>query len=120
MCVEAEIALASRDLSFPAKTLDAARVTLEEHGDRLDAAHARYLEIRRLLLIGRLDEAELNLADLDPSLFPPASRTAHELVLAGIAMRRLRTKRHVVRWQEIVTASAGAVALTDFRMQVRI
>ncbi len=89
---EAEIALASRDLSFPAKTLDAARVTLEQHGDRLNAAHARYLEIRRLLLIGRLDEAELKLADLDPSLFPPASRTAHELVLAGIAMRRLRTK----------------------------
>jgi DNA-binding winged helix-turn-helix (wHTH) protein len=32
------------------------------------------------------------LADLDPSLFPPASRTIHELVVAGIAMRRLRTK----------------------------
>ena len=47
-------------------------MTLEEHGDRLNAAHARYLEIRRLLLIGRLDEAELNLADLNPSLFPPA------------------------------------------------
>ena len=87
---EAEIALASRDLSFPAKTLDAARAVLEQHGDRLNAAHARYLEIRRLLLIGRLDEAELKLADLDPALFPPASRTVHELVLAGIAMRRLR------------------------------
>ena len=32
------------------------------------------------------------LADLDPSLFRPASRTFHELVVAGIAMRRLRTK----------------------------
>src|SRR5215472_12617889 len=42
---EAEIALASRDLSWPAKTLDAARATLEEHGDRLNAAHARYLEV---------------------------------------------------------------------------
>ena len=89
---EAEIALASRDLSFSAKTLDAARMTLEQHGDRLNAAHARYLEIRRLLLVGRLDEAERRLADLDPGLFPPASRTAHELVLAGIAMRRLRIK----------------------------
>ena len=89
---EAEIALASRDLSFSAKTLDAARMTLEQHGDRLNAAHARYLEIRRLLLIGHLDDAERRLADLDPGLFPPASRTAHELVLAGIAMRRLRTK----------------------------
>ena len=88
---EAEIALVSRDLGWPAKALDAARATLEAHGDRLNAAHARYLEIRRLLLIGRLDEAERMLADLDPTPFPPASRTAHELVVAGIAMRRLRT-----------------------------
>jgi hypothetical protein len=89
---EAEIALASRDLGWPAKMLDAARSTLEAHGDRLNAGFARYLEVRRLLLIGRLDEAERMLADLDPSLFPPASRTFHELVVAGIAMRRLRTK----------------------------
>jgi hypothetical protein len=89
---EAEIALASRDLGWPAKTLDAARATLEAHGDLLNAAHARYLEVRRLLLVGRLDEAERRLAALDPTPFPPASRTAHELVVAGIAMRRLRTK----------------------------
>ena len=89
---EAEIALVSRDLGWPAKTLDAARATLEAHGDLLNAAHARYLEVRRLLLVGRLDEAERRLAALDPTPFPPASRTAHELVVAGIAMRRLRTK----------------------------
>ena len=89
---EAEIALASRDLGWPAKALDAARATLEEHGDRLNAAHARYLGVRRLLLIGRLDEAERALAELDPAPFPPALRTAHELVIAGIAIRRLRTK----------------------------
>jgi hypothetical protein len=89
---EAEIALASRDLGWPAKMLDAARSTLEAHGDRLNAGFARYLELRRLLLIGHLDQAERILADLDPSLFPPASRTFHELVVAGIAMRRLRTK----------------------------
>jgi len=89
---EAEIALVSRDLGWPAKALDAARATLEEHGDRVNAAHARHLEVRRLLLIGRLDEAERRLAELDPTPFPPASRAAHELVVAGIAMRRLRTK----------------------------
>jgi hypothetical protein len=89
---EAEIALASRDLAWPTKALDAARATLEEHGDRLNAAYARYLEIRRLLLIGRLNEAESMLADVDPTLLPPPLRTAHELVVAGIAMRRLRTK----------------------------
>jgi DNA-binding winged helix-turn-helix (wHTH) protein len=89
---EADIALASRDLGWPAKMLDAARSTLEAHGDRLNAGFARYLEVRRLLLMGRLDEAEHLLAHLDPSVFPPASRTFHELVVAGIAMRRLRTK----------------------------
>ena len=89
---EAEIALASRDLGWPAKTLDAARSTLEKHGDYLNAGYARYLEIRRLLLIGHFEEAEHMLTDLDPTLFPPASRTFHELVIAGIAMRRLHTK----------------------------
>src|SRR5262245_21546850 len=54
---EAEIALVSRDLGWPARGLDTARATLEEHGDRVNAAHARYLEVRRLLLIGRLAEA---------------------------------------------------------------
>ena len=89
---EAEVALASRELGWPAKALDAARTTLEGHGDRANAAHAGYLEARRLLLIGRLDEAERRLAALDPAPLPPASRTGHELVVAGIAMRRLRTK----------------------------
>jgi DNA-binding winged helix-turn-helix (wHTH) protein len=89
---EADIALASRDLGWPANMLDAARLTLEAHGDRLNAGFARYLEVRRLLLVGHFDEAEYLLADLDPSLFPPTTRTFHDLVIAGIAMRRLRTK----------------------------
>ncbi|MER9676617.1 hypothetical protein NKJ17_27545, partial [Mesorhizobium sp. M0208] len=88
---EAEIALVSRDLAWPAKTLDAARATLERHGDRVNAAHARNLEVRRLLLIGHLDEAERRLDGFDPSPLPPASRAAHELAVAGIAIRRLRT-----------------------------
>src|SRR5689334_21818291 len=89
---EAEIALVSRDLSWPAKALDSARATLEAHGDRLNAVYARYLAMRRLLLIGRLDEAERMLAELNPTPLPPAWKTAHELVVAGIAMRRLRTE----------------------------
>ncbi len=89
---EAEVALVSRDLGWAAKALAAARATLEEHGDRVNAAYARYLEVRRLLLIGRIDEAERTLAELDPAPLPPALKTTHELVVAGIAMRRLRTK----------------------------
>jgi hypothetical protein len=111
---EAEIALVSRDLDWAAKTLDAARATLEAHGDRLNAAFARYLEVRRLLLIGRLDEADRMLADLDPTPFPPALRTAHELVVAGIAMRRLRTKeaRTALARAERAGREAGIPALT--------
>jgi hypothetical protein len=89
---EAEIALVSRDLGWPAKALDAARATLEAHGDRVNAAHARSLNIRRLLLIGHLDEAEHALGELDPTPFTPALKAAHELVLMGIATRRLRTR----------------------------
>jgi hypothetical protein len=89
---EAEIALVSRDLGWPARELDAARAALEARGDRINAAHARHLEVRRLLLIGRLDEAERALDEIDPAALPPALRAAHELVLFGIAVRRLRTK----------------------------
>ncbi len=89
---EAEAALASRDLGWPAKALDAARATLNAHGDLANATYARFLQARRLLLIGRIDEAERTLARLDSAHIPPASRTVYELVLAGIQMRRLRTK----------------------------
>ena len=110
---EAEIALASRDLGWPAKMLDAARLTLEAHGDHLNAGFARYLEVRRLLLIGQLEQAENVLADLDPSLFPPPSRTFHELVLAGIAMRRLGTReaRAALARAERAAHQAGIPAL---------
>src|SRR5262249_30172992 len=84
---QAEIALVSRELSWPTKALDSARATLEAHGDRVNAAHARYLEIRRLLLIGRVHEAEQILADLDPVALSPALKTTHELVVAGLAIR---------------------------------
>ncbi|MFY2055943.1 helix-turn-helix domain-containing protein [Achromobacter xylosoxidans] len=87
---EAEIALASRDLGWPAAALDAARATLERHGDRRNAAYAGYLAGRRLILMGRLEQAEQVLSELDPAPFPPALRAVHELALAGIALRRVQ------------------------------
>ena len=90
---EAEIALASRDLGWSAKTLDTARRTLELHGDFANAAYARYLDARRLLLIGRIDDAERALADFDPAPLPAALKAAYELVIAGIAIRRLYARR---------------------------
>ena len=110
---EAEIALVSRDLGWPAKALDTARAALDRHGDRANAAHARHLEIRRLLLIGHLDEAERALAKFDAGPLPPALRAAHELVVAGIAMRRLRieTARAALIEAERAARRAGIPAL---------
>lgn len=89
---EAEVALASRDLGWPAKALNAASAILDAHGDRTNAALAQHLAIRRMLLVGSLDEAENALGTIEPSRLTPALRTAHALVAAGIAMRRIRTK----------------------------
>jgi hypothetical protein len=111
---EAEIALVSRALSQPATALEAASAVLEAHGDRVNAAHAHCLEVRRLLLIGRIEEAERRLAVLDPMPLPPALRAAHALVAAGIALRRLRTKaaRAALARAERAAREAGIPALT--------
>ncbi len=110
---EAEIALASRDLSWTTKSLDAARATLEKHGDQVNAAHARYLEIRRLLLVGKLEDAERALA-MAPTSVPLALRITRELIVAGIAMRRLHTRaaRSALMSAERVARRAGIPALT--------
>jgi hypothetical protein len=122
---EAEIALASRDLAWPTKALAAASATLEAHGDQANAAHARYLEARRLLLIGRLDDAEDKLEQLDLSALTPALRTIHELTVAGISMRRVRASaayaalaraEEAARWARIPALTAEveqALAVLD-------
>jgi hypothetical protein len=111
---EAEVGLAARELGWSAKSLEAARIVLEEHGDRANAAQARYLEVRRLVLIGRLDEADKMLAALVPSGLPPALRVFHELASAGVAMRRLRIRvaRDALAAAEQVARRAGIPALT--------
>lgn len=111
---EAEIALVSRDLNWPVKTLAAARATLEKHGDLANAAHAGHIEARRLLLVGRLDEAERTLAELGASPLPPASQVVRELVVAGIAIRRLRSKDARAALDRAADAArlAGIPALT--------
>jgi hypothetical protein len=110
---QAEIALALRDLRWPVKTLDAARATLEAHGDRVNAAHARYIEIRRQLLLGELDEAEQRLASLNPASLAPAYQVAHALLIAGIAMRRVRaaTAREALAHAEGAALQAGIPGL---------
>jgi len=89
---EAEIALAARDLGWPIKALDTACTALDRHGDRLNANHARLLAIRRRLLLGELDAAERALGEIDPAPLPAASQAIHALMIAGIAIRRVRTR----------------------------
>jgi hypothetical protein len=110
---EAEIALASRDLGWPTRALHAACATLESHGDAVNAAHARYLEVRRLLLIGRLADAERLLTTLDSAQAPAALRAAHYLFIAGIAIRRLRSGSSAAALQRAIVAAreAGIPAL---------
>jgi len=105
---EAEIALVSRDLGWPVKALAAARQTLARHGDRINAGHAGNLEARRLLLIGDLDGAEAVLVAFDPSPLPAASRAAHHLASAGIAIRRLRTALARAALSRAATAATEA------------
>src|SRR5262249_48645313 len=88
---EAEIALVSRQLGVSAKALDGERARLDGPGDWVNARAAGCRAVRGLLLMGRPEEAERALADLTPAFSPPALRTAHDLVVAGIAMRRLQT-----------------------------
>lgn len=89
---ETEIALASRDFSWPAGKLEEARTTLEKHGDWVNANHAHYIHVRCLLLMGQLDEAEQRLDTVDPGSLPPALKTVRELIVAGIAMHRLEAR----------------------------
>lgn len=110
---EAEVALASRDLTAVPKSLDAALVTLERRGDRVNVAHARHIQARRLLLMGRLDEAERVLGAIESGRLPPAWRAAHELAVAGIAMRRVHPKaaRTALARSGTAARQAGIAAL---------
>jgi hypothetical protein len=87
---EAEVALAMRDLGGSPRSLAAAAATLEAHADRFNALQARLIATRRLLLLGRLDEAAAALARLDAGGMPPSLVAVAELTAAELALRSLR------------------------------
>ncbi len=68
---EAEVALAMRDLGGSPRTLVAAIETLQAHADHANAMQARLIAVRRLLLIGRLDDAAAMLALMDAGGLSP-------------------------------------------------
>ncbi len=110
---QAEIALVSRDLAWPDRTLDEARTILQRRSDHANAAHAGCLKARRLLLIGRIEEATEALRSVDPAGLSPAPRAAHALTTAGIAIRRLQTQaaRTALREAEKAARANGIAAL---------
>ncbi|MEO7500819.1 MAG: helix-turn-helix domain-containing protein [Casimicrobiaceae bacterium] len=88
---EAEVALALRDLRGLPRALAAASATLDARGDRANALQARLIAARRLVLLGRLDEAATALARTDtPGPLPPAILAVAELTAAELHVRSLR------------------------------
>ena len=88
---EAEVALAMRDLGGSPRTLATASAVLQTRGDLANALHARLIAVRRLLLLGRLEEAASALARLDARFLPPSLLAVAELAAAEVALRSLRT-----------------------------
>ena len=103
---EAEVALAARDLSPSSRAIDAARRVLEDYGDIANAAHAQLIAIRRLLLLGRIVDAERSLAERDWTTAPPMLAAIAELAHADIALRQAH-------------AGAGRAALERARSAAR-
>src|SRR6266404_2764768 len=64
---------------------------LLRRADRANALQARLIAVRRLLLLGRLDEAASALAGLDARGLPPPLLAVAELAAAEVALRSLRT-----------------------------
>jgi hypothetical protein len=89
---EAEVALAMRDLRGSLRTLTAATATLDAHADRANALQARLIAVRRLLLLGRLDEAANALSRLDVRGLSPSLLAVAELATAEVALRSLHTE----------------------------
>jgi hypothetical protein len=115
---EAEVALAMRELGGAPRALAAAAATLEARADRANALQARLIAARRLLLLGRLDEAAATLAQVDARGGPPALVAVAALAEAELALRSLHTgaaqaalaRAHVAAEQARVPALAAEVA----------
>jgi hypothetical protein len=90
LTAEAEVALAARDLAWSPRALTEALRTFAAHGDRENAAHARLLQLRRLLLLGRIDEADGASATLELGAGPARLAAIAALITFEIALRRGR------------------------------
>lgn len=102
---EAEVALAARDLAWPARVLPEALRVFLRRGEVENALHARLLQIRRLLLLGRVEEADGALAGL--ALEGAPARLAAVAALLGFE-RALRRGRVDLAHAALARARAAA------------
>jgi hypothetical protein len=86
LAARGEVALAARDLELAGRLLEAAELALPE---RVNRTFVRLVRVRRLLLLGRVEEASGLLA-IDLHGAPPKLRVHAELLRADIAARRLQ------------------------------
>ncbi len=114
LTAEAEVALAARDLAWSPRALTEALRTFAAHGDRENAAHARLLQIRRLLLLGRIDEADAACATLALGAGPVRLAAVAALVAFEIALRRGRAEqaREALAGAREAAARSGIGALS--------
>jgi hypothetical protein len=104
----AEIALAARELSRPTRAFDTALRVLERHGDFVNALHGRLLEVRRLLLFGRVPAAERALTRCKPDGAPAMLRAVYELASAELGLRRLHVNEARAAFERAMRAAEHA------------
>ena len=113
---EAEVAMAMRDLGDSPRALAAAAATLEAREDHANALQARLIAVRRLLLLGRLDEAAEALARLDARGRSPSLAAVAELTAAELALRSLHISEAqgaLARAQEAAEQARGPALLAE-------
>jgi len=104
---EAEVALAERDVAAPTRPLELALDTLQAQADHANTHQARLIAARRLLLLGRLQDATTMLAPLATLALAPAQAALASLLQAELMMRILEVD---AARQAFDRARAAAVA----------
>jgi len=106
---EAEVALAMRDLGGMPRTLAAATAVLEAAADRANLLQARLIVVRRLVLLGQVDDAATALDRIDANGIPPTLEAMVELISAELALR----SQHVEQARLALARAAGAALRAD-------
>jgi hypothetical protein len=112
LAARGEVALAARDLALAGRLLESAEAALAR--DRTNRLFVRLQRVRRLLLLGRLEEARALVAG-DVRGAPPRLRALTELARADIAARRLRAleARAAIARARSAARAAAIPALTE-------